>query len=167
MTSDNQELKPIFEAVITPHRSLGHIGFVILMTAVGLISFVAGIMFWLMGAWPVFGFFGLDVLLLYWAFRINYRRATAYEVVTVTPIELRIRKVNHYGRIREWALNPLWVRLEKIVHDDYGIEHLLLVSRGQQLPIGSFLGPEEKASFAKALADALGAAKRGVTRTTV
>lgn len=167
MTSDNQELKPIFEAVITPHRSLGHIGFVILMTAVGLISFVAGIMFWLMGAWPVFGFFGLDVLLLYWAFRINYRRATAYEVVTVTPIELRIRKVNHYGRVREWALNPLWVRLEKIVHDDFGIEHLLLVSRGQQLPIGSFLGPEEKASFAKALAEALGAAKRGVTRTTV
>jgi uncharacterized membrane protein len=167
MTADNPELKPIFEATITPHRSLGHIGFVILMTAVGLISFVAGIMFWLMGAWPVFGFFGLDVLLLYWAFRINYRRATAYEVVTVTPIELRIRKVNHYGRVREWALNPLWVRLEKIVHEDYGIEQLLLVSRGRQLPIGSFLGPDEKATFAKALGDAIGAAKRGEIRTVV
>jgi uncharacterized membrane protein len=165
MTSDNQEPKPIFEAVITPYRSLGQIGFVILMAAVGLSSFIAGMMFLLMGAWPVFGFFGLDVLLLYWAFRINYRRATAYEVVTVTPTELRVRKVSHHGRVREWALNPLWVRLEKIVHEEYGIERLLLVSGGKQLPIGGFLGPDEKASFAKALGDALGAAKRGVTQT--
>jgi uncharacterized membrane protein len=165
MTSDNHELAPIFEAVITPHRSLGQIGFIVLMVTVGVISFIAGIMFWLMGAWPVFGFFGLDVPLLYWAFRINYRRATAYEVVTVTPLELRVRKVSHHGRVREWALNPLWVRLEKIAHEDYGIERLLLVSRGKQLPIGGFLGPDEKASFAKALADALGAAKRGVTLT--
>jgi uncharacterized membrane protein len=44
---------------------------------------------------------------------------------------------------------------------------LLLISRGRQLPIGGFLGPDEKASFAKALAEALGAAKRGVTRTIV
>jgi uncharacterized membrane protein len=153
--------------VITPHRSLGQIGFVILMAAVGVISFVAGIVFWLMGAWPVFGFFGLDVLLLYWAFRINYRRAAAYEIVTVTPLELRVRKVSHRGKVREWALNPLWVRLEQIVHEDYGIERLLLVSRGKQLPIGGSLGPNEKASFAKALADALGTAKRGVTQTVL
>jgi len=44
--------------------------------------------FLIMGAWPVFGFFGLDALLIYWAFRINYARAAAYEVVTVTPVEL-------------------------------------------------------------------------------
>ena len=167
MTPDNQELRPIFEAVITPHRSLGQFGFVILMAAVGLSSFIAGMVFWLMGAWPVFGFFGLDVLLLYCAFRINYRRATAYEVVTVTPVELRVRKVSHRGRVREWVLNPLWVRLEKIVHKDYGVERLLLVSRGKQLPVGDFLGPDEKASFAKALGDAIGTAKRGVPQTAM
>ena len=83
------------------------------MSAVGVVSFVAGMLFLVLGAWPVFGFFGLDVLLLYWAFRINYARAAAYEVVTVTPIELRVRKVSHRGRVREWVLNPLWVRLDK------------------------------------------------------
>jgi uncharacterized membrane protein len=167
MTADNDELEPtIFSAVLTPHRSLGSIGFVLLMAVFGVISFVAGMAFLLMGAWPVFGFFGLDVLLLYWAFRINYRHANAYEQVTVTPTALKVRKVSHCGRVREWVLNPLWVRLEKVAHEEFGIERLFLVSRGKQLVIANFLGPDEKASFAKELGLALGEAKRGVTRTT-
>ena len=164
MTPDN-ELQPIFEAVITPHRSLGQTGFLALMIAVGVVSFIGGVVFLAIGAWPVFGFFGLDALLLYWAFRINYRRAAAYEVVTVTPVELRVRKVTHRGLVREWVLNPLWVTLDKITHEEYGIERLFLVSGGKRLPIASYLGPAEKASFAEALSKALGTAKRGVTRT--
>jgi uncharacterized membrane protein len=166
MSADN-ELKPIFEAVITPHRSLGHLGFLVLMCAVAGISFVAGMFFLMMGAWPVFGFFGLDVLLLYWAFRINYRAANAYEVVTVTPVELRVRKVSHRGRVREWAINPLWATLEKTSIEEFGIDRLFLVSRGKRLIVGSFLGPAEKASFAKALGNALADAKRGITRASV
>lgn len=167
MTADNVELEPtIFSAVLTPHRSLGSIGFVLLMAVFGALSFVAGMAFLLMGAWPVFGFFGLDVLLLYWAFRINYRHANAYEQVTVTPTALKVRKVSHRGRVREWALNPLWVRLDKVVHEEFGIERLFLVSRGKQLVIANFLGPDEKASFAKELGRALVEAKRGVTQTT-
>ena len=64
----------------------------------------------------------------------------------MTPTVLSVRKVSHRGRVREWALNPLWVRLEKIVHEEFGIERLFLVSRGKQLTIASFLGPEEKAA---------------------
>jgi uncharacterized membrane protein len=166
MTPDNRaELEPIFEAVITPHRSLGRTGFLVLMIAVGAVSFVSGMVFLLMGAWPVFGFFGLDALLLYWAFRINYGRAAAYEVVTVTPVELKVRKVSHRGQVREWALNPLWITLDKVTHEDYGIQRLFLVSRGKRLAVASFLSPDEKASFAQALAEAIGTAKRGVTRT--
>ena len=97
--------------------------------------------FLIAGAWPVFGFFGLDVLLIYWAFRLNYRHAGAYEEVTVTPSALTVRKVSHRGRVREWVLNPLWVRLDSDVHEEFGIERLLLVSRGKQLAIASFLGP--------------------------
>jgi uncharacterized membrane protein len=167
MTADNNELEPtIFSVVLTPHRSLGHVGFLVLMIMFGGVSFVTGIAFLLMGAWPVFGFFGLDVLLLYWAFRLNYRHAAAYEQVTVTPTALMVRKVSHRGRAREWVLNPLWVRLDKTVHEEYGIERLFLTSRGRQLAIANFLGSDEKASFAQALGQALGEAKRGVTRTT-
>ena len=137
------------------------------MLCIGAVSFVSGLLFLLIGAWPVFGFFGLDVLLIYWAFRANFRAARAYEEVTVTASELTVRKVSHRGRVREWTLNPLWVRLDRIVHEEFGIERLFLVSHGRRLPIAAFLGPHEKASFAHALSNALGEAKRGPTRTVL
>ena len=168
MTDHNAELEPmIFSAVLTPHRSLGRVGFVVLMLLFGAVSFAAGMLFLLDGAWPIFGFFGLDVLLLYLAFRINYRRAAAYEEVSVTPSALKVRKVSHRGKAREWVLNPLWVKLDNERHEEYGIERLFLVSRGKQLAIANFLGADEKASFAKALGHALNEAKRGVTRTVL
>jgi len=172
MTADNishdvrDTLEPtLFYAVITPHRSLGNLGFLILMMVFGVASFFAGGAFLAMGAWPVFGFFGLDVLLLFIAFRINYRRAAAFEEVTVTPSALTVRKVSHNGRAREWSLNPLWARLEKDEYEEYGIARLFLVSHGKQLTIASFLGPDEKAGFAEALTRALGDARRGPIHT--
>ena len=157
----------LFSAVVTPHRSLSHAGFLIVMTAVGGISFISGMVFLVLGAWPVFGFFGLDVLMIYWAFRANYRAAAAFEEVTVTASELRVRKVSHRGKASEWTFNPLWVRLDRESHEEFGIEHLFLVSRGRRLPIASLLGPREKESFADALGAAIGEAKRGPTRTVL
>jgi uncharacterized membrane protein len=167
MASDNdRNPEPtIFSAVLTPNRSLSPTGFLIFMVVLGGISFASGVVFLMLGAWPVFGFFGLDVLLVYWAFKVNYRAARAYEVVTVTPTELTVRKVSHHGRIRQWTLNPLWVRLDRDAHEEFGIERLFLVSRGRKLPIASFLGPQEKQDFAVALSGALAEAKRGPTRT--
>jgi uncharacterized membrane protein len=153
--------------LITPHRSLGAAGFVVLMVAVGLASFIAGVMFLMAGAWPVVGFFGLDVLLIWWAFRANYRAAKAYEEVTVTPSELRVRKVSHRGKVAEWTLNPLWVRLDREADADYGLRRLSLVSRERKLTIASYLGPEEREDFAAALTAALGEARRGPTRTAL
>ena len=166
MTADNLE-PTIFCAVITPHRSLNRLGFLVLMAVFGAVSFAAGMAFLIDGAWPICGFFALDVLLLYLAFRLNYRAAAAYEEVKVTPVALTVRKVSHRGIAREWVLNPLWVRLEKVVMEDFGIERLLLVSRGRQLVVGHFLGPHEKESFARALGNALSEARRGGTRTVV
>ena len=153
----------LFSARVTPHRSLNRTGFTVLMAFIGIVSFVAGIAFWLMGAWPVLGFFGLDVLAIYWAFRVNFRSASATEDIVMTPSELRVRRVNHRGDVMEWTLNPLWVQLEKTGDPEFGIERLYLVTRGRRLSIGHFLGPEEKESFSKALLAALQTAKRGIT----
>jgi uncharacterized membrane protein len=98
---------------------------------------------------------------------MSYRGAAAYEQVTVTPSELKVRKVDHRGRIAEWTLNPLWTRLDRQTHAEYGIERLFLVTRGRKLPIANFLGPAEKEGFAAALAAALGEAKRGPVRTVL
>jgi uncharacterized membrane protein len=169
MVNDNDP-KPeptIFSAVLTPHRSLSPTGFLIFMTVLGGLSFATGMMFLLAGAWPVFGFFGLDVLLVYWAFKLNYRSAQAYEQVTVTPSELTVRKVSHHGRVREWTLNPVWVRLSRDIHEEFGLQRLFLESHGRRLAIAGFLPPPEKESFALALSGALAEARRGPTRTVV
>ncbi|MGH6674685.1 MAG: DUF2244 domain-containing protein, partial [Xanthobacteraceae bacterium] len=131
----------------------------------GSLSFVSGVIFVLIGAWPVLAFLGLNVLLVYIAFRVNFRAARAYEEVMVTASELTVRKISYRGGVREWTLNPLWVRLERIVHEEFGIERLLLVSSGRRLTIAAALNADEKASFARSLSAALGEAKRGPTRT--
>lgn len=151
----------LFAARLTPHRSLSRRGFAALMTVVVVVSFLAGLACAAMGAWPVLGFFVLDALAIYWAFRLNYRHARASEDIVITPSELRLRRTSHRGETSEWVLNPLWVRLDQECHAEFGIERLYLVSRGRHLSVGSFLGADEKASFAKALLAGLNAAKRG------
>src|SRR3954449_3779531 len=100
---DPESVQPkLFSALLTPHRSLGRTGFLVLMTFLSVVSFAAGLAFLLMGAWPVLGFFGLDALAIYWAFRINFRRARATEEIRVTPSELRLRRVSHRGHVVEW-----------------------------------------------------------------
>ena len=157
----------IFSALLTPHRSLNRTGFLVLMGFLSAVSFAAGLVFLLMGAWPVLGFFVLDVLAIYWAFRINFRRARASEEIRVTPSELRVRRISHRGHVAEFVLNPLWVQLDQKTHAEFGIEKLYLLSKGRRLAIASFLGPDEKASFAKALTAALHAARRGPTYNPV
>jgi uncharacterized membrane protein len=151
----------LFAARLTPHRSLNRTGFLVLMACISTVSFAAGMAFLLMGAWPVFGFFGLDVLVIYWAFRVNFRRAAAYEDISVSYSELRLRRVSHRGHAMEWALNPLWVQIDRKAHEEFGIERLYLVSRGRRIGVASFLGPDEKLSFYKALTAALQEARRG------
>ena len=172
MTASNDfdpalEQPKLFSALLTPHRSLNRTGFLVLMAFLSVVSFAAGLAFLLMGAWPVLVFFGLDVLAIYWAFRINFRRAGATEEIRITSSELRVRRVSHRGRVVEFVLNPLWVRLDQKAHAEFGIEKLYLVSKGRHVSVASFLGPDEKASLAKALTAALAAARRGPTYNPV
>lgn len=169
MTAGNDfDAQPeLFSALLTPHRSLGRTGFLVLMIFLSVVSFATGLAFLLMGAWPVFGFLCLDVLVIWWAFRVNFRRALASEEIRITPSELRVRRVSHRGHVVEWVFNPLWVQLDQKVHAEFGIEQLYLVSRGRRVSVASFLGADEKASFAKALLAALQAAKRGPTYNPV
>lgn len=154
----------LFSAVLRPHRSLNVGGFVCLMLVFAAVSTLASLVFFILGAWPVMGFFGLDLVLLYWAFHVNYRDGRAYETVTVTPAELKLRQVSPRGTVREWSLNPLWVRLDRETMEDYGMQKLFVVSHGRRVSIADVLGPHEKASFADALGRALAAARRGPLR---
>ena len=97
----------VFSAVLRPHRSLGPRGFGLLMTSIALCSFFIGFAFWLMGAWPVVGFCGLDVLLIQLAFRLNYRDARACEEVHLTRERLSITQISPRGAGAGDRLQPL------------------------------------------------------------
>jgi uncharacterized membrane protein len=146
--------RAVFDVLLTPHRSLSPRGFLMLMALVCAISFTAGLVFYLAGAWPVVGFLGLDVLLIYVAFRVNYRRAQMYETLHMTPHALTVRRVNHWGQERRWSFQPAWLQ---ILMDDppaHGSQ-LTLRSHGNSLVIGSFLTPIERLALARALRGAL------------
>ncbi|HXL68532.1 MAG TPA: DUF2244 domain-containing protein [Xanthobacteraceae bacterium] len=150
----------LFEARLKPHRSLTPQGFAVLMAVLGGISFAVGTVFLLLGAWPVFGFFGLDMFIVWWAFRANFRAARAYEDIHLTPHRLLVRQVSARGDARETEFNPRWVRLEKNEDETYGVTRLALISRGIALVIGAFLPPLHRGQLAKSLSAALQAAKR-------
>jgi uncharacterized membrane protein len=150
----------LFEARLKPHRSLTRTGFIAVMVVLGGVSLTAGSAFLMMGAWPILGFFGLDVALVYLAFRANFRAARAYEDIHVTPNILRVRQVSHHGNERENVANPRWVRMETTRDEDFGMTRLALVSRGVPLVIGAFLAPRQREQVAHGLAGALAAAKR-------
>ncbi len=148
----------LFTATLSPYRSLSRRGFNTLMALLGILSFGFGIAFTRMGAWPVFGFFGLDVVLLYLAFRRNYMDARAIEQIDLSPAVLLVRRVSALGRETEYSFNPYWTRLI-VDRRSNGIAALSLVSSGKRLSIGNFLGPNERSAFANALQSALSAAR--------
>ncbi len=152
---------PIFKARLTPHRSMGPAGFRALMAATFVATTALSIPFYLMGAWPIVGFLGLDVAALYLAFRLNYRAARAYEDFRLTYFELRFARVSAAGLKREWRFTPNWVRLERIDHEEFGVQRISLLSRGKRWDVAKFLGPDQKAEFAAEFDGALAEARRG------
>ncbi len=153
--------RPFFTAVLTPHRSLGPQGFMVLMIFFGVVCFLAGIVFWSIGAWPVFGFFGLDIGILWFAFRMNYRSARTFEEVVISRNEIAIRKVGPGKRHLEYRFNPVWVRLIIDREEEEGVVKIRMFSRGETVDLGNFLNPEDRTSFAGAMANALAVAKAG------
>jgi uncharacterized membrane protein len=143
-----------FSAVLLPHRSLGRKGFIILMGVISVVSFLTGVAFYMKGAWPVLGFFGIDVVLIYGAFRLNHRAARIYETVELSLSELKVTRFHPSGRAESWSFNPYWVRLE-LIESESRANRLNLRSHGRVLPFGNFLSNDEKRGFAHALHTAL------------
>jgi len=141
---------PILNIILYPHRSLSPKGFLILMLCIIFVSFSIGAFFMLKGAWPVFGFFGLDVLLVYIAFKVNYHDAKRYEKIRLWENSLIIKKKSDNGKSNTWKFNPYWVRLEMKKSQSRSSD-LNLSSHGKTISIGSFLSNQEKEEVANTL----------------
>lgn len=141
------------DLLLRPHRSLSPTGFWAIMTVLAVWSFAGGIVFLTVGAWPVIGFVGLDVALVWFAFRASYgdRR---YERVRLLGGTLTIERVDRHGRPARLEFPSYWLRvsLEELQE---GSNRLVLSSHGQHVAVGSFLSPGERTEIAAALQEAL------------
>ena len=151
----------LFSARLSPHRSLTRANFHLLLWIFCGASFLTTLPFVLLGAWPVAGFMGADILIFWLAFRVSFRSARACETIELTPLELHFAKIGARGQRRDWRFHPAWVKLEREDHEEFGTQRLALMSRGKSVEIGAFLGPDEKAEFATGLSRALGQARGG------
>lgn len=150
---------PMFRAVLRPYRSLSGPAFLILMGLFGFVSFATGIVFLMMGAWPVLGFCGLDVALVWLAFHLNYRAALRYETVEIFERELVVTHVAPSGEEAwRYAFNPYWARVSLATLGN-GRTDLRLSSHGRSLSLGRFLTDDERRRFADALGLALARAR--------
>jgi uncharacterized membrane protein len=144
----------LFERVLLPHRSLPPRGFAVLMLALGAISLVVGIVFVSLGCWPIFGFFGLDLLGFYIAFRLSYRSARQREILRLSSEDFTVERIDIYGASRHWRFQPFWLRVVLEEHADES-NRLLLASHGRRLVIADFLGAPMRRDLAATLRSAL------------
>jgi uncharacterized membrane protein len=151
--------QPVFAATLTPHRSLSPLGFRIVMAIIIAGALVQAVPMVVMGAWPVGWFFGLDVLILYLCFRLSFARSRRSEQVVLSRVELLVRKFGWRGDVDEKRFNPFWVRLRTEEDPDYGMQRLVIVQRRDEVEIGAFLAPFEKADFARQFGLALARVK--------
>lgn len=150
--------KLYLDAHIRPNRSLPNIGFYALMAGLIAISFTAGIAFILIGAWPVFGFFGLDVLLVWICFRLNYRDGKRLEIVQVSERDIRVLRRGPSGLTSLYTLPAGWTRVD-LHNEDEPDSQLCLTAMGKTLIIGSWLSGHERAELAGVVRDALDKAR--------
>ena len=142
----------VFSAALRPHRSLTPQGLQVVMAAVGGVGLLIGGFFVWLGAWPVFGFLGLDVLILYLAFRRSFADADVREIVEVTGHEIVLYNARPARPATERRFPRPWVRIH--LEEDCEREligALALVYAGRRTEFASFLAPEERKSLAAAL----------------
>jgi uncharacterized membrane protein len=154
-----------FERVLLPYRSLSPRGFHVLMLILGLVSFAVGVGFVSIGAWPVCGFFGLDVALLYFAFRLSYRSARQREILRLTGEDFTVERIGIRGERRFWSFQAFWLRV--VLEESAGeSDRLFIASHGKSLVIADFLAPAVRRELAAHLRDALARWRRALNPAT-
>ena len=142
-----------FEAVITPHRSLGPRGLRWVCGFLGTLSLLVSTGLWFAGAWPVIGFTGLEVVL---AMILLLRHAMVKgdsEILLLSDDGIRIVKTRR-GKRTEMAVPVGWLRAS--LEERAGrTPALVLRSRRFAVEVATNLGEEEKRDLARSLHRAL------------
>ena len=144
-----------FQAELRPNCSGSLKGLHIFIGSLLAVFIPTGVIFILVGAWPVFGFMGVELLFLYAALRLSQRRCAIVERISISSVAFIVERVDHWGRVKVWSFPPQWLRVES--RHDKGLD---LHSHGRSLTIGGFLTPDERLEVASSLERELAALQR-------
>ena len=146
--------KDYLDITVLPYRSLSKKGFKNLMIIVSAIFFIIGIFFWAIGAWPVFGFLGLDVWLLYYAFKLNYKDGEICENLSIKKEKFMVTRSFPSGTKQKWNLELYWTKVE-MTNPSTNQYNLIIKSKEKAVMIGSFLNNYDKKKLMNKIKSAL------------
>ena len=144
----------LFEAEITPHRSLSTRGLTLVLGFLGIVSLAVTTLFWALGAWPIAGFNGAEMILAALLLRLHIRSRRTREVLLLTASDMRILRFDETGARTERALPAAWLNV--ILEERSGrVSALYLATHGRAEEIARVHGEDEKRDLAAALRAAL------------
>lgn len=146
---------PLFAAELTPSRALGAGGVWLVAGLAVLLFATPGLLLLSLGLLPVVIVTGLTALCLSIALYLGLRRGKRRERITVWPEQIEWQVTDSVGVTTLRRFDPTTARL-MLTRDTFEkTVDIRLRDASGAVELGSFLSPEEKASFAKALGTAL------------
>lgn len=146
------------DAVLEPPRSLSPRGFSRVMVALASLSCLFSLGFIAIGAYPIVGFLGLEILLLWYLMKRHVEQRAARTHLRVTAERVDICRIASDGREkREWL--PSY--FARVVYDARlrGARALMIVAGDRSVQIGEHLSGDEQSSLASRIDVALRDAK--------
>jgi uncharacterized membrane protein len=138
-----------FSRVDRRNNSLSSTGRLLVFAFIFAISIGIAAGFALLGAWLILPFAGLEMLVLWLAFRYIDRRAGDYERIAIAGDRVEI-EVCDAGRRSRHELNRLWAQLA----GEGG--RLALRSHGREYVIGRYLDDEQRLALRREIGRHLG-----------
>jgi len=136
----------LFEALCSPPPSLGVRGFRVVATLIGGLGALIGAGFLWFGAWPVLGFFGLELVFAVGLLALHRGRTARRPEI--------VRLVGGTLQAGTTELSAYWTRVD-LAPTPRGGSRLLLRDRARVVEIGGALGEADRRNLAAALRVAL------------
>ena len=144
----------LLEAYLSPSVAIKLSAVRWILSLFGCVCVLVGVTFALIGAQPVLGCMGIEIILLFAVYRFCVRNSRMAEQIILSGHSLLFRRIDRYGNISITNLEPLWLRVE-IGRAKGVFRHIILASKGRAYNVGVFLTPEEKVVLLNTLQRAL------------
>ena len=135
-----------------PNKSMSFRGLFFVSFVFTLLTALISSHFIVNGAWPVGIFLFIDLIIILFAFKVNYSRSQKYERILLND-KLLIKKKYKRGHEKVIKIEPSWLRLKVCYYNNSG--HLEIISKGKPLIIGHYLNLIELKKLAKEIKSAL------------